>query len=137
MKKYLTLFVLVLSGIIAKAQSTTANAPAKRMIDTNAVYMAVEKPTTFPGGVDKFYKYLRKNSKYAIDRDDNTAKVYVTFIVQKDGSITNVKIIRGVNPELDAEAIRLVKASAPWVPGEQSGYKINQEYTTPISFAAN
>ena len=138
MKKYLTLFVLVLWGIIAKAQ-TTISTSSKRMVDTNAIYTAVEKVATFPGGLDKFYKYLRKNSKYAIDTDHDgpVQYVFLTFVVERDGSLTDVKIMRGASPELDAEAIRLIKASAPWVPGEQSGYKVRLQYTVPVSFAAN
>lgn len=138
MKRYLALFVLVLSGVIAKAQTiTSTDKPvSKRMVDTNAVYTAVEKPGTFPGGIDKFYKYLEKNSKYPIATEpgEPSLRVYLTFIIEKDGSLTNVKIMRGVNSELDVEAIRLIKASAPWTPGEQSGYKVRMEYTIPIAF---
>jgi TonB family protein len=83
------------------------------------MYLLWFKPATFPGGIDKFNKYLSENSKYPVDKESDAARVFVQFVVERDGSLTSVKIMRGVSLELDTEAIRLVKASAPWIPGER------------------
>lgn len=135
MKKLLTLLTFVLLGIIAKAQTgpqETQN--SKPSVDTSDVFVSVQKPATFPGGVDKLNKFFRKNSKYPITEDSGAAVVFVQFIVERDGSLTSVKIGRGVNLELDTEAIRLVKASGLWVPGEQHGNKVRQQYGALIKF---
>ena len=100
------------------------------------MFTTVQKAATFPGGIDKFYKYLEKNSKYPIatEQGEPSLKVYLTFIVERNGSLTNIKIMRGAIPKFDVEAVRLVKASGLWITGEQSGYKIRQQYTVAVSF---
>lgn len=109
--------------------------------DTNEIFTAVEKSATFPGGVDAFQKYIEKNSKYPIVTDKVQAatarRVFLGFVIEKDGTLTDIKIFRGVNADLDAEAIRLLKASAPWLPGEQNGFKVRQQYVVPIDFLQN
>ena len=134
MKKNLILFFIALLAIVAKAHTARAQTQTPP-VDTSEVFVAVEKPATFPGGLKKFQKYLRKNSKYPITTSDGqSSHVLVIFIVQKDGSLTDIKIARSVNPEIDLEAVRLVKASEPWIPGEQNGRKVKQQSLAVIYF---
>lgn len=132
---------IMLCATVAKAQSNlnTENKPAKPLIDTNEVFTAVQKPSAFPGGNEKLHDYFQQNSKYPIatKKGQPVQIVYVTFIVQRDGTLSGIKVLRAVNPELDAEAIRLVAASGLWLPGEQSGYKVKQTSYAIIDFLKN
>jgi len=104
--------------------------------DGGAVFAAVENEPLFPGGPGKLYEYLAKAMRYPdIDRENKTqGKVIVTFIVEKDGSISHVKALRGPSETLNAEAERVVSTSPNWVPGYQNGYAVRVQYTMPISF---
>jgi len=104
--------------------------------DSNEIFSAVEHSAEFPGGIEKFYAYLQKNVHYpAIARENNVqGKVFMTFVVEKDGSLTDVKVMRGIGSGCDEEATRVIKASPKWKPGEQNGRTVRQQYTVPISF---
>ena len=84
-------------------------------------------------------KYIQKNVRYpAIAKEYNiTGKVYVSFIVDKTGSVTNVKIVRGVDKNLDAEALRVVKSLPKYTPGRQMGRPVRVMFTIPINFTLN
>jgi protein TonB len=104
--------------------------------DTNEIFTAVENSAEFPGGIEKFYAYLGKNIRYpAVARENNVqGKVFLTFVVEKDGSLTDVKVMRGLGSGCDEEAMRVIKASPRWKPGQQNGRAVRQQYTVPISF---
>lgn len=104
--------------------------------DSNEIFTAVEHSAEFPGGIQKFYDYLGKQIKYpAAARENNVqGKVYMTFVVEKDGSLTDIKVMRGIGSGCDEEAIRVLKASPKWKPGEQNGRTVRQQYTVPINF---
>ena len=99
-------------------------------------FMVVENMPEFPGGDLGLMKYIQKNVKYpAIAKEYNiTGKVYVSFIVDKSGSVTNVKIVRGVDKNLDAEAMRVVKSLPKYKPGKQRGKSVRVMFTIPINF---
>jgi TonB family protein len=107
--------------------------------DGEEFFMVVENMPEFPGGDLGLMKYIQKNLKYpAIAKEYNiTGKVYVSFIVDKLGSVTNVKIVRGVEKNLDAEAIRLVKSLPEYKPGTQRGKAVRVMFTIPINFTLN
>jgi TonB family protein len=109
---------------------------AKTNTDQEEVFTVVEQMPVFPGGETALPAYLGKEIKYPADAAQKgiQGKVYVTFVVGKDGSVTNVKIVRGVDPMLDAEALRVVKAMPKWTPGKQSGKDVAVQYTVPINF---
>jgi len=90
----------------------------------------------FPGGDLGLMKYIQKNLKYpAIAREYNiTGKVYVSYIVDEDGSVINVKIARGVDKHLDAEAVRVIRSLPKYKPGNQRGKAVKVQYTIPINF---
>ena len=103
------------------------------------VFMVVEEMPEFPGGPMALLEYLRSNIKYPKECRDNNiqGRVLVSMIVGKDGKITNPEIVQGVDPALDAEAIKVVAAMPEWKPGTQNGEKVRVQYTIPINFRLN
>ena len=104
--------------------------------DDDEFFMVVENMPEFPGGDRGFMKYLQKNVRYpAIAKEYNIqGKVYVQFIVDKSGAVTNVKIVRGVDKHLDAEAVRVIKSLPKYTPGKQRGKAVRVMFTVPINF---
>ena len=97
----------------------------------------VEQMPSFPGGMKALMNYLQENIKYPKDAQDakKEGRVIANFIVEKDGSISNVKIVRSIFPSLDAEAERIITAMPKWIPGMQNGETVRVKYTIPISFS--
>ncbi len=104
--------------------------------DVNKVYDVVEVQPKFPGGNDKFIKYLGDNIKYPpVDRENNLqGRVYLQFVVERDGSLTDIKAVRGPSQAMQDEAIRVLKRSPKWEPGIQNGRKVRATFTVPINF---
>lgn len=90
----------------------------------------------FPGGVVALEKYLEDNLKYPQNAKKSGIEgtLYVMFVVDKEGKITNPKVFRGLSEQLDAEAIRVITAMPQWKPGTKNGENVNVEYTIPVSF---
>ncbi|GAB3915457.1 M56 family metallopeptidase [Mucilaginibacter boryungensis] len=110
----------------------------KTMADEgNEVFTAVEQMTEFPGGLPAFGNYLSKNIRYpAVARENHVqGKVFLTFVVEKDGSITDIKVLRGIGSGADEEAVRVIKNSPKWKPAMQNGRLVRAQFTVPISFA--
>jgi len=107
--------------------------------DDDEFFMVVENMPEFPGGDLGLMKYIQRNVKYPpIAKEYNiTGKVYVSFIVDKSGAVTNVKIVRGVDKNLDAEALRVVKSLPKYKPGKQRGQAVRVMFTIPINFTLN
>ena len=103
------------------------------------VFMVVEDQPEFPGGTAALLEYLRKNIKYpAICRENNIqGRVIVSFIVNKDGGIVEPEVIKGVNPSLDKEALRVISGMPKWKPGSQRGKPVRVKYTVPVNFRLN
>ncbi len=101
------------------------------------VFFIVEEMPEFPGGEKALRSYIGKAVKYPAVAQENgiQGKVYVSFVVSKDGSVANATIARGVDPSLDAEALRVVNGLPKWEPGKQKGKAVNVSYTIPINFA--
>lgn len=104
--------------------------------DVNKIFVAVENPPTPKGGMDKFYQYLSNSIKYpAVDRENNTqGRVYVQFVVERDGSLTDIVAQRGPSQSLKDEAVRVLKAAPKWTPGKQNGNAVRVQFTVPIGF---
>jgi protein TonB len=104
--------------------------------ETAKVFFIVEDMPMFPGGELALRKYISKHVKYPVIAQENgvQGKVYVTFVVGKDGSINNASIARGVDPSLDKEALRVINHLPRWKPGKQRGKPVNVSYTVPINF---
>lgn len=99
----------------------------------------VEKMPEYPGGIEAFMKFLSENVRYpeAASKAGIQGRVLVNFIVEKDGSISNIHVIQNVNEYLDAEAVRVVGAMPKWTPGMHEGKAVRVKYTVPISFRLN
>ena len=117
----------------AKASDATAPADTTK----NVVYDVTETMPQFPGGQGVMMKYLAANIKYPASavKAKKQGRVIVAFVIQKDGSVTNARIVRSVDPELDVEALRIVKAMPNWTPGTQDGKPVNVRYTIPVVFS--
>ncbi len=100
------------------------------------IFTVVEQDPEFPGGMEALYKYLAQNIKYPqLARDNNiTGKVYVTFVVERDGSIANPRVLRDIGGGCGQEAIRVVKAMPKWAPGKQRGKAVRVQFNLPVNF---
>ena len=105
-------------------------------VDANGVHMVCEEMPEFPGGMTECMKYLGKNVKYPAEALEKgiEGRVIVQFVVEKDGSITNAKVVRGIHPSLDAEALRVMNSMPKWKPGKQKGQAVSVKYTMPVLF---
>ena len=100
------------------------------------VFDVVEKMPEYPGGQAALFEYLSTNVKYPADAEKKKVegRVLVTFIVNTDGSITDIELVRKAFPSLDAEAVRVISGMPKWIPGEQKGQKVRVKYTVPLTF---
>ena len=96
----------------------------------------IEIRPEFPGGLSQFYKYIGKNYKVP-DIKSLKGKIIITFVVEKDGSLTDIKVLRDIGYGTGSEAIRVLKKCPKWIPGEQDGKKVRVIYTLPISIQTN
>jgi protein TonB len=114
------------------------NSDIKQVVeaDPNQIFTSVEQVPEFPGGLDKFGAYLGKAIRYpAVARENGTqGRVIVTFVVERDGSLTDIKVTRGIGSGCDEEAVRVLKNSPKWKPGIQNGRPVRVQYSVPISF---
>jgi len=101
-----------------------------------AIFDVVEENPEFKGGMAKLYEYLNKNISYPEMAKENgiQGKVFVQFVVWKDGTIRDIKVVKGVHKTLDKEAIRVIKSMPKWKPGKQRGKNVNARFTLPIKF---
>lgn len=102
--------------------------------EDNTIYntAGIEVKPDFPGGLEKFYKYVGKNFQVP-EEEGLKGKVFVTFVVEKDGSLTDIKVLRDIGYGTGKEAIRVLKSCPRWNPGEQNGKKVRVLYSLPIS----
>ena len=100
------------------------------------VFFIVEDMPEFPGGEMALRTYIANAINYPVIAQENgiQGKVYVTFVVGKDGSVSNASIARGVDPSIDKEALRVINSLPKWKPGKQRGKPVNVSYTVPINF---
>ncbi len=115
---------------------TVASSPQVTTQTKDKVYVVVDQMPEFPGGEYALSTYIGKNIKYPEDaiKAGIQGKVFVNFVIDKDGNIVNPKIVRSVSPSLDKEALRVIGTLPKWTPGKQKGKKVDVSYTMPISF---
>ena len=104
--------------------------------NTDKVFQVVEQMPSFPGGPSALSQYLGSNLKYPAVAEENgvQGRVLCKFVIEKDGSISNVRTIKSVDPSLDKEAIRLISSMPKWIPGKHKGQNIRVEYVYPVTF---
>lgn len=124
-------------GAVLKAkEEIAAPEPPKHVVEETKIFTVVEQMPMYPGGDAALMGYLRDNIKYPTVAAENgvQGRVVVGFVVERDGSITDVNILRGVDPSLDREAMRVVKSMPRWNPGKQNGSAVRVKYQVPVSF---
>ena len=126
---------LIIGNIELYAQTNDADKIEAKQ-DENGNYIIVEEMPQFKGGIDALFKYLGENVKYPPEAKNQeiSGKVFISFIVDKKGKIKDVKVVRGVDPLLDNEALRVVSTMPKWKAGKHQGKKVNVLYNLPISF---
>lgn len=100
------------------------------------VFEVVEQMPTYPGGQEALFEYLQKHIKYPVIAEENgiQGRVIVTFVVEKDGSITDITVVKSVDPSLDKEAKRVIGTMPHWIPGKQNGSSVRVKFTVPVTF---
>lgn len=129
LKVALMMLVLLFSFMTSTAQTKK----------NNMVYDVVEVMPQFPGGQTAMLKYIMENIKYPkqIMEEGIQGRVTVSFIVEKDGRVSNVRLLRSVQPLLDKEAVRVVKSMPKWSPGKQKGKPVRVRFNLPVMFKLN
>lgn len=125
-----------IDGEVFKAKEEIAQPEPPKNEEENKVFDVVEEQPSFPGGQGALMSWLHDNIKYPVVAAENgiQGKVIVQFIVGKNGSISNVKVLRSVDPSLDKEAVRVVSNMPNWTPGKQNGASVNVRFTLPVTF---
>ena len=123
------------NGEVLKAKEVIAQ-PEPPKVEETKVFDVVEQMPSFPGGNAALMSYLSQNTKYPVVAQENgvQGRVVVSFVVERDGSITDVRVVRSVDPSLDKEATRVVKSMPNWIPGKQNGSTVRVKYNVPVSF---
>ena len=108
-------------------------------VNSNSVYDVVEQMPSFPGGISGLRTYLNQNIRYPAEAQENCVqgRVVVSFVVGKDGHISDVTVLRSVDPSLDKEAVRVIRNMPRWTPGKQGGEPVKVRYNVPVSFRLN
>ena len=121
-------------GEVLKAKEVVVDEKPKE--EETKVFDVVEQMPSFPGGDAELMKFLSSHIKYPVVAEENgiQGRVIATFVVERDGSISDVKVIKSVDPSLDKEAIRVLKSMPKWIPGKQNGSAVRVKYTVPVTF---
>ncbi len=125
----------------AEAQTQTYVAPAAVQEEeeeeaAQQIFTVVEKQPEYPGGTAELFKYLSKAIKYPVIAQENgiQGRVVCSFVVNRDGSIVDIQVMRGVDPSLDKEAVRVISEMPKWKPGEQRGKPVRVRFILPVQF---
>ena len=104
--------------------------------DTINAYDVVEQMPSFPGGYQKLYEFIKKNLRYPKECADSgiQGRVIIAFIVERNGKLSNIRVVKSVNPALDKEALRIVNLMPNWIPGKQNGRTVRVKFLIPITF---
>lgn len=126
------------NGEVLKAKEVIAQ-PEPPKVEENKVFDMVEEMPSFPGGPAALMQFLQNNTHYPAVAQENgvQGRVTVSFVVEKDGSITDVQVARSADPSLDKEAVRVVKSMPRWTPGRQNGSTVRVKFNVPVTFRLN
>jgi len=123
------------------AQVQTYVAPVAAVVEeeeesAQQIFTVVEEMPKFPGGDGELLQFINKGIKYPVIAQENgiQGRVIVTFVVNRDGSVVDAEVVRGVDPSLDKEALRVISTMPKWSPGKQRGKPVRVKYTVPITF---
>lgn len=123
---FLLMFFMAFVSVNAYSQSD----------DSDEIYNIVEEMPEFPGGTSNMKEYIQDNLQYPAEAKelDVHGRVFVKFVIERDGTISNVKVLRGIGSGCDEEAIRLITSMPKWKPGKQRGKEVRTYFTYPITF---
>ena len=113
---------------------TSIEVPTSSPTEDNAIYELIETPPSLVGGHKALLDWINQNLHYPKGKEDIVGKVVLKFVIEKDGRLTNVKILKGIDDLFNAEALRLIENMPKWLPGKQSGVIVKSYFTLPISF---
>ena len=122
-------------GTVLKAvEDIAAPEPPKQEEEQNKIFEVVEQQPQFPGG--SVNGWLADHIKYPVVAAENgiQGRVVVQFVVERDGSVSQVRVVRGVDPSLDKEAQRVISSMPKWIPGKQNGQSVRSRFTVPVTF---
>ena len=121
-------------GVVLKANEQAIDEKPKE--EETKVFDVVEQMPEFPGGQAALLKWIGDNIKYPAIAEENgiQGRVVCTFVVERDGSVTDVQVARSIDPSLDKEAVRVLKKMPKWIPGRQNGSAVRVKYTVPVTF---
>jgi len=133
MKKLWLAFIISISfAYKAEAQIIFDGNKIVQPNDTDHIFRAVEVEPHFRGGMVEFNKYIKTNQKPIKTSTTGAVMVYIQFIVERNGTLTNIRVLRSPSEIYSAEAIRLLKLSPKWISGVQNGYHVRVYYSVPI-----
>ena len=134
----MTKTILLITALLLASNLQAQNYQSQAVIarEGSEVFLVAEQMPEFPGGVAEMFKFLKENVEYPIEAQLQgvQGRVVCQFTVNSDGSISDIKVVRGVHPSLDAEAIRAIESMPKWIPGKQDGEAVNVKYTLPVTF---
>ena len=135
-KLFFFMFTLLAAHSVGYAQEVSTTAQAAQT-ENRVEFIVEEKQPEFPGGMKALMNYLQKNTKYpSICQEQGIqGKVVVQFVIDTDGSITDVQVVKPVNPLLDKEAVRVISSMPKWTPGMQRGKNVRTRFTLPVGFS--
>jgi TonB family protein len=125
MKNLFTFIILALCSY-----NTPGFAQIKNLLYTDVVYTQVDKYPVYTGGFEAIHDFLNKNLK----TDGETGRVIATFVVRRDGSLSDIEVVRSFSDKASAEALRVIKLMPKWKPGIKNGRVVSTQFTIPISF---
>jgi len=130
--------LMIITDSVAKTIKATKTKPSSVVQTENAIYTAVSGPPQFPGGLDSLHQYLSKNIVYPAEllKEHVSGMVYLSFVIEKDGSLTDIKAVRSPSDGLTKEAIRVMQ-SAKYINGTQNGHPVRVAYIMGINFDPN
>ena len=139
--KYKLTLGAVLIGLGACSNSVSKKQPETKSIDANnqgiettICYTIIEQQPSFPGGNDALLEFIQNNLRYPKNDSSIQGRVIVNFVIEKDGTISDINVIKSLNPNFDKEAVRIIQLMPKWTPGKQRGKEVRVRYTLPISF---
>lgn len=121
---------------LKKHNQAKANESKTSLYEQDPIYSSVEKRPEYPGGMQAFYNFVGQNFNMP-DINGLNGKVFIQFVIEKDGSLTDIKIMRDIGHGTGEEAVRVLKLAANWIPGERDGKKVRTLYSLPITISGN
>lgn len=135
MKRILFFVMVLMVNMVSVGQDVRKDKDARTEQD-GAIFTIVEQMPEFPGGMEALYQFLASNIKYPGGPDDCVnGKVIVSFVIEKDGTVSDAKVVRKLHPAFDEEALRVVKLMPKWEPGRQDGKPVRVQFNLPINFS--